>query len=86
MIMADNVIKRISGTGEAGYLDGEPVTARFSKPRSFAIDLKGNVYVADKNNNVIRKITDSGLSCLFSLLCSVFVGVLFLLLLLFYTF
>ncbi|XP_062110263.1 uncharacterized protein LOC133822071 isoform X2 [Humulus lupulus] len=58
----DNVVKRLSGTGEAGYVDGEPGTAQFSKPRSFAIDLKGNVYVADKSNNVVRKITDSGVT------------------------
>ncbi|KAF4355487.1 hypothetical protein F8388_015241 [Cannabis sativa] len=61
-ISNDNVVKRFSGTGEAGYVDGEPGMAQFSKPRSFAIDLKGNVYVADKSNNVIRKITDSGVT------------------------
>ncbi|XP_060970784.1 uncharacterized protein LOC115714545 isoform X1 [Cannabis sativa] len=61
-ISNDNVVKRFSGTGEAGYEDGEPGMAQFSKPRSFAIDLKGNVYVADKSNNVIRKITDSGVT------------------------
>ncbi|XP_031263157.1 uncharacterized protein LOC116121337 isoform X2 [Pistacia vera] len=57
----ENVMRRLSGNG-AGYQDGEPGSAQFKKPRSFAVDLKGNVYVADKSNYVIRKITDSGVT------------------------
>ncbi|KAK4842069.1 hypothetical protein QYF36_015150 [Acer negundo] len=57
-----SVAKRLSGDGVAGYSDGEPGSARFNKPRNFAVDLKGNVYVADKNNNAIRKITNSGVT------------------------
>lgn len=54
-------MKRLSGDGVAGYSDGKSGAARFNKPRSFAVDLKGNVYVADvKNNRAIRKISDSG--------------------------
>lgn len=63
--MADGVIKILSGDGVEGYLDGSSGTARFSKPRSFAVDLKGNLYVADKINHVIRKISDSGISFIF---------------------
>ncbi|XP_021809724.1 uncharacterized protein LOC110753194 isoform X2 [Prunus avium] len=55
----ESVIKRFSG-GVEGYSDGEPGSARFKKPRSFAVDPKGNVFVADKGNNVIRKISASG--------------------------
>ncbi|KAF3449435.1 hypothetical protein FNV43_RR10163 [Rhamnella rubrinervis] len=53
-------INPFSGDGVKGYLDGESGTARFNKPRSFAIDRRGNVYVADKLNHVIRKISGSG--------------------------
>lgn len=54
-------MKRLSGDGVAGYSDGKSGAARFNKPRSFAVDLKGNVYVADvKNDRAIRKISDSG--------------------------
>lgn len=56
----ENVMRQLAGNG-AGYKDGEPGSAQFRKPRSFAIDVKGNVYVADKSNYVIRKITNSGL-------------------------
>lgn len=43
-----------------GYSDGDSGTAQFRKPKSFDVDPKGNVYVADKNNHVIRKISYSG--------------------------
>ncbi|XP_068333239.1 uncharacterized protein [Pyrus communis] len=57
----ESVIKRLSGNGD-GYSDGESGSARFKKPRSFAVSPKGNVFVADKGNNVIRKISASGVS------------------------
>lgn len=60
LTMAESVIKRFSGDGMVGYSDGELGTARFERPRSFAIDRRGNVYVADKINHVIRKISGSG--------------------------
>nr|DAD30989.1 TPA_asm: hypothetical protein HUJ06_009840 [Nelumbo nucifera] len=34
----------------------------FSHPRSFAVDLKGNIYVADRSNHAIRKISKSGVT------------------------
>ncbi|KAJ8758954.1 hypothetical protein K2173_003192 [Erythroxylum novogranatense] len=55
-------VNRFLGDGIAGYLDGELSSARFNGPRSFAVDLKGNVYVADKINRVIRKISGSGVT------------------------
>ncbi|KAM1521290.1 hypothetical protein ACFX15_011162 [Malus domestica] len=57
----ESVITRLSGNGD-GYSDGESGSARFKKPRSFAVSPKGNVFVADKGNNVIRKISASGVS------------------------
>ncbi|XP_068326121.1 uncharacterized protein [Pyrus communis] len=57
----ESVIKRLSGNGD-GYSDGESGSARFKKPRSFAVSPKGIVFVADKGNSVIRKISASGVS------------------------
>ncbi|KAI3968200.1 hypothetical protein MKX01_018503 [Papaver californicum] len=59
-ISQDSKINRLSGTGVAGYSDGNLGSAMFDRPRSFAVDFKGNVYVADKNNHAIRKITREG--------------------------
>jgi len=59
--VAEIVFTRLSGDGSVGYLDGDVGSARFDKPRSFAFDLRGNVYVADKNNRAIRKISAKGM-------------------------
>ncbi|KAJ9188004.1 hypothetical protein P3X46_003406 [Hevea brasiliensis] len=61
-ISQGSVFKRYSGDGVAGFLDGAPGSARFNKPKSFAVDLKGNIYVADRRNGAIRKISDSGVT------------------------
>jgi hypothetical protein len=43
--------------GVPGYADGAATTvARFNGPAAVAVDSLGNVYVADFNNNVVRKI------------------------------
>ena len=42
---------------DSGFEDGSGATAKFTLPRGVAIDAQGNVYVADSDNNKIRKIT-----------------------------
>ncbi len=51
-----------AGNAIAGYSgDGGPATsASFNSPNSVAIDAAGNVYIADENNNRIRKVDSSG--------------------------
>ena len=44
----------------SGSADGTGTEARFSDPRYVAIDSAGNVYVADKGNGTIRKVTPAG--------------------------
>ncbi|CAA0814155.1 NHL domain-containing protein [Striga hermonthica] len=56
----ETVIKKLTGNGGAGYLDGGLDSARFNKPRSFAVDYNGNVYLADQRS--IRKITSTGVT------------------------
>lgn len=57
-----STIKELSGNGVAGYKDGDLASAMFNKPKSFALDRKNNIYIADKTNHVIRKISKSGVT------------------------
>ena len=66
----NNVIRKITpagvsstfaGNGAAGYIDeSNPLYAEFDAPAALAIDATGNLYVADRGNNLIRKITPAG--------------------------
>ncbi|XP_077237787.1 uncharacterized protein LOC143879328 isoform X2 [Tasmannia lanceolata] len=60
-ISPDSGISRFSGNG-TGLSDGRPLAAMFHHPRSFAVDSKGTLYVADRNNHAIRKISSSGVT------------------------
>jgi sugar lactone lactonase YvrE len=46
--------------GQEGDMDGTGRNARFRNPKSLAIDNAGNLYVGDRGNYVIRRVTASG--------------------------
>ncbi|MBN9413752.1 MAG: autotransporter-associated beta strand repeat-containing protein, partial [Candidatus Paracaedimonas acanthamoebae] len=54
-ITLDGQTSLIAGSTE-GYIDGIGVAAKFDSPFGVAVDKVGNVYVADTDNNKIRKI------------------------------
>jgi sugar lactone lactonase YvrE len=60
-IPAHGIITTIAGNGTAGYTgDGSLAgNAELNTPFDIASDSSGNVYIADANNNVIRKLTAS---------------------------
>jgi sugar lactone lactonase YvrE len=60
-ITSAGVVTTLAGTAhEAGSADGTGAGARFSGPTGVALDGAGNVYVADQNNQSIRKVTPAG--------------------------
>jgi sugar lactone lactonase YvrE len=55
------VVSTLAGTaGQSGSVDGVGAAARFVSPRALAVDAAGNVYVADTENQCVRKITVNG--------------------------
>jgi kumamolisin len=44
----------------AGVVDGTGAFASFNFPSGIAVDASGNIYVADTDNNTIRKVTPAG--------------------------
>ncbi|HEY9722907.1 MAG TPA: NHL repeat-containing protein [Oscillatoriaceae cyanobacterium] len=50
----------LAGSGEEGAENGNGGAASFDDPQGVAVDANGNVYVAEVNNDDIRKITPDG--------------------------
>jgi sugar lactone lactonase YvrE len=63
-VTPDGVIRTIAGNGYAGFSgDGaDPLSAQLNFPSGVAADAIGNVFVADSNNNRIRKISGGRIS------------------------
>jgi len=58
-----------SNTGTAGSTNGtagSPQTALFNSPEGLVFDSSGNMFVADRDNHVIRKITPGGTVSVFA--------------------
>ena len=55
------VLSTIAGTGAAGFGGdgGDAMSAQFTTPAALAMDTAGNLYVADFDNNRIRKLSPS---------------------------
>ena len=60
-IASDGTVSTLAGTaGASGSTNGTGSAARFNSPNGVACDASGNLYVADTGNQLIRKITASG--------------------------
>ena len=59
-ITPEGVVSTLAGDGSQGSTDGSGSIARFENPTGVAIDLSGNIFVAEPNGSRIRKITPGG--------------------------
>jgi hypothetical protein len=61
------VVTTLAGNaGAQGFGDATGVAARFGGVKGIATDTAGNAYIADANNNVIRKMTPAGVVTTFA--------------------
>ena len=61
-ITSGGLVSTFAGSaGQVGSSDGQGAAARFRGPFGIAIDSSGAIYVADSENQLIRKITPGGL-------------------------
>ena len=60
------IVSTLAGTGVAGLLNGSGGVAKFNTPCGITLDAMSNVYVADRVNNCIRKITPMGVVTTFA--------------------
>jgi len=63
MVSTSGTITTIAGNGRKGYTgDGGPATAAtLNKPMGMAIDGSGNLYIADEDNHVVRRVSAEGI-------------------------
>jgi uncharacterized repeat protein (TIGR01451 family) len=62
-ITAGGIISTVAGTGASGFSgDGGAATlARLFSPSGVAVDVHGNLFIADLNNHRIRRVTPGGI-------------------------
>jgi sugar lactone lactonase YvrE len=62
-ITSGGIVSTLAGSADiSGSEDGTGSAARFRYPGGVAVDGSGNVYVADRSNQTIRKITPGGIA------------------------
>ena len=63
LVTTTGVVTTLAGSaGASGYLNATGTSARFSAPAGIAADGLNNVYVADTQNHVLRKVTSAGVT------------------------
>ena len=59
-VIAETLVSTFAGSGIMGSVDGNGTSASFNLPTVVTLDSFGNVFVVDRSNHKIRKITPAG--------------------------
>ena len=59
-ISPSGTVSTLAGSGQAGYVDGVGTAARFASTGAIIVGPDGTLYVPDRDNNVVRKVTRDG--------------------------
>jgi DNA-binding beta-propeller fold protein YncE len=66
-VKPDGTLSVFAGTGTAGAPTAGPATSsNLNNPAGVAVDSSGNVYIADKSNNLVEKVTPDGTLSVFA--------------------
>ena len=62
MVAPNGTISTYAGNGNPGFAGdgGAATSAQLNQPAGLAVDAAGNLYIADSNNSVVRKVTPGG--------------------------
>jgi len=66
MVSTDGMVSTVAGSGWLGMSDGAGTNAMFNGPGGIAVDSAGVIYVADYQNQRIRKISTGGVVSTFA--------------------
>ena len=63
MVNKNGIIRTYAGSGVAGFQGdaGPALEAQLDKPFGITLDKAGNLYIADRNNNRVRKVSPEGI-------------------------
>jgi len=65
-ITSEGVVTTLAGTGKAGFKNGTGKIAQFYRPKGIAVTDDGIVYVSERDNHRIRRITPDGTTTTFA--------------------